>query len=1048
MRLLYRNDTGTISRTNDLLRDVPRYAILSHTWGAEEVTFNDLIDGTGLNKRGYDKIRFCEEQASRDGLSYFWVDTCCIDKSNNTELTEAINSMFRWYSNAARCYVYLADVSHPAPAFQSTSVGAPWESAFRDSRWFTRGWTLQELLAPASVEFFSREGVRLGDKGSLEQHISDVAHIPAEVLRGSPLSGFGVPECLAWMQHRETSREEDKAYALLGLLDVSMPLVYGEGRDKALKRLLGEVHKTTKIEALPVPIAAGAAFDSHANEHDARCHPRTRVTLLEEVMRWADDPQGEPIFWLNGMAGTGKSTISRTVAQSFAETGDLGGSFFFKRGERDRGNAALFFTTIAAQLVAREPSLALDVRAAIDSHPGLSTKALKEQFERLLLEPLGNLKVLPNSRKKIILVVDALDECDREDDIRVIIHLLSRLKALNSLQVKAFVTGRPELWIRLDFKNIEGRYQDLVLHDISKPVIELDIAVYLQDELANIREGYNKSVAVERQLVHDWPGQATIKVLVDMAVPLFIFAATVCRFLKDRRCGGPDQQLTKILKHQTRSQGSKLDTTYLPILEQLIVGLAGSEKQDVTDIFRKIVGSIVLLAEPLSTLSLANLISVSRAVVDDMMDLLHSVLSVPSKSTSPVRLFHLSFRDFLVDPGKRDTNPFWVDETATHSSIAASCLDLLSSSGHLKKDICNLQVPGITRANVDLARVESCLPTHVRSLRVLVGPTMNVGVIAFLDDANRFLLNFRSIIDQCPLQVYASAIVFAPKRSVVRCLFEKYTSNWISLLPKVSLEWNSCRQTLECHGDNIKAVAFARDGKTVASGSYDGTIRLWDATTGEERQALEGHKGVNAIAFSQDSKTVLLGSDDDTVQSWDTTTGEEMQVLRGPDHYVYAVAISHDTQTVATISLKIIRVWDVMTGEQRQALEVLSWPFSSIAFSQDDQTVAVGSFEQVVVWDIVAGKVRQVLEIHRLGYIAIAFSQNDKMMACGSDSSVLLCDVRKGEEMKVSTGRFEGVSAVNFSEDGKTIVSASFNGTVRLWDPITGENVQQESLII
>ncbi|PVH96207.1 hypothetical protein DM02DRAFT_570024, partial [Periconia macrospinosa] len=113
MRLLVLNDSSEISLTGELLGEIPRYAILSHTWGpaTEEVNFKDMTDGTGIKKPGYDKIRFCGEQAKRDGLHYFWVDTCCIDKSNSTELSEAINSMFRWYQAAAKCYVYLADVS-------------------------------------------------------------------------------------------------------------------------------------------------------------------------------------------------------------------------------------------------------------------------------------------------------------------------------------------------------------------------------------------------------------------------------------------------------------------------------------------------------------------------------------------------------------------------------------------------------------------------------------------------------------------------------------------------------------------------------------------------------------------------------------------------------------------------------------------------------------------------------------------------------------------------------------------------------------------------
>ena len=253
MRLLRSNNTGDFSLTKDLLvsDDIPRYAILSHTWGAdtEEVSFKDMMDGTSKRKPGYDKIRFCGEQAGRDGLQYFWIDTCCIDKSSSAELQEAINSMFRWYRDAAKCYVYLADVSRSADVNSSQLL---MESSFRKSRWFTRGWSLQELVAPASVEFFSKEGEQLGNKRSLERHIHEVTGIPVKALQGSSLSDFSVPERMSWAENRETTRKEDKAYSLLGIFDVYMPLIYGEGRENAFQRLQEKIDKASKGKSLPI----------------------------------------------------------------------------------------------------------------------------------------------------------------------------------------------------------------------------------------------------------------------------------------------------------------------------------------------------------------------------------------------------------------------------------------------------------------------------------------------------------------------------------------------------------------------------------------------------------------------------------------------------------------------------------------------------------------------------------------------------------------------------------------------------------------------------
>jgi hypothetical protein len=213
--------------------DVPRYGILSHTWGpdCDEVSFKDIREGTGKSKSGYEKIYFCAKQAAKDSLKYFWIDTCCIDKASSAELSEAINSMFRWYKEAVKCYVYLSDVTD--------------NDDFLTSRWFTRGWTLQELVAPRLVEFYTSKGKKIGDKSSHMLQIESLTKIPQEILQGRSLSGLSVEERLSWVKTRKTKREEDLAYSLLGIFDVHMPLLYGEGRKKAFLRLEDEIFRTT-----------------------------------------------------------------------------------------------------------------------------------------------------------------------------------------------------------------------------------------------------------------------------------------------------------------------------------------------------------------------------------------------------------------------------------------------------------------------------------------------------------------------------------------------------------------------------------------------------------------------------------------------------------------------------------------------------------------------------------------------------------------------------------------------------------------------------------
>lgn len=265
MRLLQRNSDGKYSLEEFIGETTPRYAILSHTWGADhdEVTLADLEKDTGTPKAGYRKFQFCADQAAKHGLRYFWVDTCCIDKSSSAELTEAINSMFAWYRDATRCYVYLPDVSNGSIT-SGTPAQQAWYPAFQQSRWFTRGWTLQELVAPISVEFFSVEGQRLGNKYSLLQELHGITGISIEVFQGSPLHGFSVDERMSWVGQRKTKREEDMAYSLLGIFDVHMPLLYGEGRKKAFARLQKEINASSGEEGSAPPQDKAAQNQSQA----------------------------------------------------------------------------------------------------------------------------------------------------------------------------------------------------------------------------------------------------------------------------------------------------------------------------------------------------------------------------------------------------------------------------------------------------------------------------------------------------------------------------------------------------------------------------------------------------------------------------------------------------------------------------------------------------------------------------------------------------------------------------------------------------------------
>lgn len=210
--------TRRLEAFTDELDILGGYAILSHRWAEEEVTFDEIHLPEARTKQGYQKIEYACAQAVHDGYDYVWIDTCCIDKRSSAELSEAINSMFRWYRNARVCYVYLVDFDIRI------------ESTFRHAVWWSRGWTLQELIAPPAVQFYDFKWHWYGDKLCIVDRISDITKIDVEVLKcRDSLPKMSVAKRMSWAARRVTSRKEDQAYSLLGLFDVNMPLLYGEG---------------------------------------------------------------------------------------------------------------------------------------------------------------------------------------------------------------------------------------------------------------------------------------------------------------------------------------------------------------------------------------------------------------------------------------------------------------------------------------------------------------------------------------------------------------------------------------------------------------------------------------------------------------------------------------------------------------------------------------------------------------------------------------------------------------------------------------------------
>jgi hypothetical protein len=567
MRLLKYDENGDFSLTNDLVGEkVPKYAILSHTWGDEEVTFKDMVESTGKGKAGYEKIRFCARLADRDSLQYFWVDTCCIDKSNNTELSEAINSMFRWYRDADRCYVYMSDVSVIGyeQLGEQHQHQPPWESAFQMSRWFTRGWTLQELLAPASVEFFTREGMPVGDKRSLEQRIHKITGIPVPALQGTPLSQFEVDERFAWAQARETTREEDSAYCLLGIFGVFVPLIYGEGREHAIGRLKKEVynnlsdfHYTAVRKVKQEKLIRSLKFSSMSQRENTITESFVETfqwIFSSDVPSWANFAEwlscDAVIYWISGKPGSGKSTLMKFIVND-ARTKDLlkPGTLLLRHylwmpGDEMQRSIKGILCTLLYQLLCNEKPLVeallseLDASDSIDSDADWTFLILKRSL-------IASLRSCP---RPVCLFLDGLDEISSADGPYELIDLIRELSSIARLKI--CLASRPDPV----FKREYGNHPNLKLHVFT----ERDMRQFCENSVEVLKNNTPEDWAVWGSPPMDW-GRELTEELVGRADGVFLWLHLA---LKSIRRGLAKSDSWELILQRARGFPADLDQLY------------------------------------------------------------------------------------------------------------------------------------------------------------------------------------------------------------------------------------------------------------------------------------------------------------------------------------------------------------------------------------------------------------------------------------------------------------------------------------------------------
>jgi len=456
-----------------------------------------------------------------------------------------------------------------------------------------------------------------------------------------------------------------------------------------------------------LPIAKDAPFNAYDRQDEPACLPNTRVDLLQEIYDWADGKDGQDercIFWLSGLAGTGKSTISRTVARRYSEQKRLGASFFFSRGGGDVSHAGKFFTSLAVQLADAVPSLQTHICDAVRERSDIANLSLLDQWRELVVRPLESDK--RSSPSFYLLVVDALDECDNESHIRTILQLLAEARSLTAVRLRVFLTSRPDVPIRHGIRAIpQAKHKDFVLHNIQPSIVNHDISLFLEHNLGVIRQ--------EWTLGASWPGEQVLRQLVTYASGLFIWASTTCRFIRE---GGrfARKRLDTILKASrsaVTAPEKHLNEIYLAVLNHSISSdYSDEEKEEACDMLKHMLGSTAVLLSPLSTSALSSLLQVSREEVDLTFRDLHAILDIPNDPTRPLRLHHPSFRDFLLS--KDRCGDFWADEKEVHQVLASSCMQLMFQT--LKKDICEMHAPGSQASQVESSRIQKFLPPEVQ----------------------------------------------------------------------------------------------------------------------------------------------------------------------------------------------------------------------------------------------------------------------------------------------------------------------------------------------
>ena len=411
------------------------------------------------------------------------------------------------------------------------------------------------------------------------------------------------------------------------------------------------------------------------------CMKGTRRDLLSQLENWSNDEEEKQVFWLNGLAGTGKSAIAQTFAERSFADGKLGASFFCSRNSDNKSNLRSILPTLAFQLAHRYPAFREKLLPVLMASHDVGRESLCSQMEKLIVRPFQGIQT------PTLIVIDALDECRDEEPASALLSVLSRY--VDDISgVKFLITGRPEPHIYSGFRleSLRPVTEVLKLHQVDRHSVDSDIRLFFKTRLVEVA-GARPDCTFEQ----DWPKSSDVDILCTKAAGFFIYASTAVKFVASKN-RIPAEQLDLIISspQSTTHEGRRIDPLYIQVLEQAVddVDVYDLDKDRIYSRFKTVVGAVLLVFNPLSVGTLSDLLDIST--IPTTLHSLHSLLIIPGpeKIEEPITVFHKSFPDFLTDPNRCGDKRFFVDTTVHHAQISLSCLTLMKKK--LKKNICSL----------------------------------------------------------------------------------------------------------------------------------------------------------------------------------------------------------------------------------------------------------------------------------------------------------------------------------------------------------------------